>query len=137
MRVLVTGGTSLLGRTTAEQLRARGDEVTLLQRRPSGMACREVLGDVADPAVVARAAGGQDAVVHLAAKVDVVGPWRAFVETNVMGTRHVLTACRDGGVGRLVHVSSPSVAHFGSALVGSGAGPADPARARGRYARSK
>ena len=38
---------------------------------------------------------------------------------------------------RLVHVSSPSVAHAGSALVGAGAGPADPRRARGHYARSK
>ena len=38
---------------------------------------------------------------------------------------------------RLVHVSSPSVAHAGRALVGAGAGPADPARARGHYARSK
>jgi len=36
-----------------------------------------------------------------------------------------------------VHVSSPSVAHAGHALVGEGAGPADPARARGNYARSK
>jgi nucleoside-diphosphate-sugar epimerase len=36
-----------------------------------------------------------------------------------------------------VHVSSPSVAHAGSSLVGVGAGPADPDRARGAYARSK
>ncbi len=36
-----------------------------------------------------------------------------------------------------MHVSSPSVAHAGSSLVGVGAGPADPERARGPYARSK
>lgn len=137
MRVLVTGATSLLGRVTAERLIARGDEVTVMQRRPSGLGCREVLGDIADLAVVNRAAAGQDVVVHLAAKVDVVGPWSAYMETNVSGTRHVLAACRGAGVGRLVHVSSPSVAHSGSALVGAGAGPADPERARGRYARSK
>jgi nucleoside-diphosphate-sugar epimerase len=40
-------------------------------------------------------------------------------------------------VDRLVHVSSPSVAHAGDALVGVGAGPADPDAARGHYARSK
>ena len=34
VRVLVTGGTSLLGRVTALQLMAQGDEVTVLQRRP-------------------------------------------------------------------------------------------------------
>ncbi|MGY1624388.1 NAD-dependent epimerase/dehydratase family protein [Geodermatophilus sp. SYSU D00965] len=137
MRVLVTGASGMLGRATARGLLERGDEVTVLQRRPSGLPCAEVLGDVADPAVVARATRGQDAVLHLAAKVDVTGPWAEYVAANIEGTRTVLGACRAAGVGRLVHVSSPSVAHAGTPLTGVGAGPADPARARGRYARSK
>jgi nucleoside-diphosphate-sugar epimerase len=137
VRILVTGGTSQLGGAVVERLTARGDEVTVMQRRPSGLGCREVLGDVADAAAVARATTGQDVVVHLAAKVDVVGPWPHYVETNVLGTRHVVAACRSAGVARLVHVSSPSVAHSGSALVGAGPGRADPGRARGPYARSK
>jgi nucleoside-diphosphate-sugar epimerase len=137
MRVLVTGASGMLGRATAAALAERGDDVTVLQRRPAGLACREVLGDVADPAVVARAVDGQDAVLHLAAKVDVTGRWAEYLRANVEGTRTVVEACRRAGVGRLVHVSSPSVAHGGQALVGVGAGPADPARARGHYARSK
>ena len=40
-------------------------------------------------------------------------------------------------MGRFVHVSSPSVAHYGQSLVGASAGRADPDRARGHYARSK
>ena len=80
---------------------------------------------------------GQDAVVHLAAKVDVTGPGRRTPRANIAGTRSVVAACRAAGVDRLVHVSSPSVAHAGDSLVGAGAAPADPARARGAYARSK
>jgi nucleoside-diphosphate-sugar epimerase len=137
VKVLVTGATSMLGRATAQPLLDRGDEVTVLQRRPSGLACRDVLGDIADATVVRRAATGQDAVVHLAAKVDVTGRWRDYARVNIDGTDNVLAACRAAGVRRLVQVSSPSVAHAGSALVGAGAGPADPARARGRYSRSK
>lgn len=137
MRVLVTGASGMLGRATATALQARGDEVTVLQRRPAGLPTREVLGDVADPAAVAQATAGQDAVVHLAAKVDVTGPWAEYLRANVEGTRTLVAACREAGVGRLVHVSSPSVAHGGSALVGVGAGAADPAHARGHYARSK
>lgn len=137
MRVLVTGATGMLGRGVAASLLARGDEVTVLQRRPSGLACGEVLGDVADGAVVRRAAAGQDAVVHLAAKVDVVGRWADYARANIDGTRAVLDACRDGRVGRLVHVSSPAVAHAGDPLIGVGAEPADPQHARGHYARSK
>jgi nucleoside-diphosphate-sugar epimerase len=137
VRVLVTGASGMLGRATATALVERGDEVTVLQRRPAGLPCREVLGDVADPAVVTRAVDGQDAVLHLAAKVDVTGRWAEYVRANVEGTRSVVAACRWAGVGRLVHVSSPSVAHGGAALVGVGAGPADPERARGHYSRSK
>jgi nucleoside-diphosphate-sugar epimerase len=137
VKVLVTGASGMLGRATAERLIARGDDVTVLQRRPAGLPCAEVLGDVADPAAVHRAVRSQDAVVHLAAKVDVVGRWAEYARANVEGTRTVVDACRAAGVGRLVHVSSPSVAHAGAALVGVGAGPADPAGARGNYARSK
>jgi nucleoside-diphosphate-sugar epimerase len=96
-----------------------------------------VRGDLADATAVRRAVRGQDAVVHLAAKVDVTGPWHEYVSANIDGTRNVVAACRSEDVGRLVHVSSPSVAHSGRALMGVGADQADPARARGHYARSK
>lgn len=137
MRVLLTGASGLLGRATAQALIADGADLTVLQRRPSGLPCAEVLADIADPAAVRRAAAGQDAVLHLAAKVDVVGPWTEYRRTNVEGTSAVVAACRRNGVPVLVHVSTPAVAHAGRPLVGAGAGPADPRHARGHYARSK
>ncbi len=137
MKVLVTGGTSLLGGATARLLSERGDDVTVLQRRPSELGLPEVLGDVNDRAAVDSAMTGADAVVHLAARVGVVGTWEQFERTNVAGTATVLSAARDAGVSRLVFVSSPSVAHSGSSLVGASAGPADPEGAGGHYARSK
>lgn len=137
MRVLVTGASGLLGGQVALRLAARGDQVTLLQRRASGHGLHEVLGDVADPEAAARAVAGVEAVIHLAAKVNVTGAWRDYQRINVAGTRTLLQACRAAGVGRMVFVSSPSVAHAGASLVGAPAGPADPQRARGHYARSK
>jgi 2-alkyl-3-oxoalkanoate reductase len=137
VKVLVTGASGMLGRGTALALSARGHAVTVLQRRPSGLDVPEVLGDVADPEVVRRAARGQDAVVHLGAKVDVVGRWPDYERVNVQGTRTVVEACRSAGTGRLVHVSSPAVAHAGRPLIGAGAAPADPTHARSDYARSK
>jgi nucleoside-diphosphate-sugar epimerase len=137
VKVLLTGATGMLGRATTQALIDRGDDVRVLQRRPSGLPCAEVLGDAADPHAVRRAAAGRDAVVHLAAKVDVVGRWQDYVRANIEGTRTVVDACRDLGVARLVHVSTPSVAHAGRSLVGAGAGVAEPELARGHYARSK
>jgi len=127
----------MLGGAVARKLAARGDHVTVLQRRPAGLGLPEVLADVADRNAVRRAVANCDGVVHLAAKVGITGGWSDFLRTNVTGTDTLVQACRALGVPRLVHVSSPSVTHAGSSLVGAGAGPADPVRARGHYARSK
>lgn len=136
-RVLVTGASGMLGGAVADLLAERGWDVTVMQRRSAGGRHRESLGDVRDEDAVRRAVARQDAVVHLAAKVDVVGPWLEFVRVNANGTRHVVEALRAQGGGRMVQVSSPSVAHTGRSIAGAGAGPASPMRARGSYARTK
>ena len=46
-------------------------------------------------------------VVHLAAKVNVVGPEPEYLRVNVGRTESVVDACRGAGVERLVYVSSP------------------------------
>jgi nucleoside-diphosphate-sugar epimerase len=138
VRVLVTGASGFLGRATAAAVRDAGHEVRTFQRRPSGVSgVSDVLGTMTDGAAVARAVAGTDAVVHLAAKVSLAGDPADFARVNVDGTRTLVDAARAAGVGRFVFVSSPSVAHTGSSLVGAGAGPAEPARARGDYARTK
>lgn len=137
MRVLVTGASSLIGRHTVARLVARGDTVTALQRSPSGLGTAEVLASLDDGDGLARACEGQDAVVHLAAKVGVVGAWADFERVNVRGTVDLLAAARRAGVRGVVHVSSPSVAHRGDPLVGAPAEPADPSGTRGHYATSK
>ena len=138
MKVLVTGASGMLGRETALALARRGDAVRVLQRRPAGLAgVEEVTGSVTDAQAVQRACEGVDAVVHLAAKVSITGPHAEYVETNVRGTERLLDAARAAGAHRFVMVSSPSVAHGGSALVGVGTTPADPAAAHGSYAVTK
>lgn len=140
MRVLVTGAGSLLMRVVVDRLVERGDGVTCLQRRPVNVppGVRVVAGDVRDGQAVASACAGVDAVIHGAARVGVTGTWDDFHSVNVGGTRAVLAAARRAGVERVVHVSTPSVAHVGHSLVGEAAQPARTGR-RGRafYAESK
>ena len=124
MKVALTGGTSLLGRITAQKLIARGDDVTLLQRHRAPVDCPQVLLDLRDADDVNAATRGHDAVIHAAARVGVVGTWQDFRSVNVDGTENVMVAARKAGMTRVVHVSSPSVAHAGSSLVGAGAEPA-------------
>ena len=122
----------------AASVLAAGHEVRTLQRRHSGVAgVADVLGSVTDAASVERAVAGVDGIVHLAAKVSLAGDPAEFDEVNVVGTLRLLQAALSAGVGRFVYVSSPSVAHSGSSIVGDDALPADPLRARGDYARTK
>ena len=137
MRVLVTGASGFLGAAVAREIVAAGHEVRTFQRRPSGVVgVDDALGSLTSRADVARAVEGVDAVVHLAAKVSLAGDPAEFAAVNVEGTRTLIAAMRDAGVGRLVFVSSPSVAHAGASIVGDDAQPADPQNARGEYART-
>jgi nucleoside-diphosphate-sugar epimerase len=75
-------------------------------------------GELADAGAVKRAAEGCDLVFHVAAKAGVWGPYEEFYRANVLGTKHVIDACRLHGIKRLVHTSSPSVVFDGSDMEG-------------------
>jgi nucleoside-diphosphate-sugar epimerase len=141
MKVLVTGAGSALMGGVAATLARRGDDVVCLQRRavgfPDDVRIAQVHGDLRDLDAVLTAAEGCDAIVHGGARVGVVGSWSDFHSVNVEGTLHVIHAARLGGVGRLVHVSTPSVAHVGHSLVGIGAEEAVTGRHGAFYAESK
>ena len=122
MKALVTGGNGFLGTEICRQLRARGDEVVSLSRRDAphlrdlGVTVEQ--GDVAELAVVERAARGADVVFHVAAKAGIWGARADFERSNVAGTKAVVEVCLRQGIAKLVHTSSPSVVASGSDLAG-------------------
>ena len=112
MRVLVTGGSGVVGTSTVTALLQRGHSVVLLSRHagkdarqwPHGVTAHD--GDVADPRTLLGAADGCDAVLHLVAVVDEEGPNATFDRVNVEGTRNVVREAERAGVARFVYVSS-------------------------------
>jgi nucleoside-diphosphate-sugar epimerase len=122
-RALVTGGGGFLGRAIVEQLRRRGDEVTIFARgrypEVEALGVRAIRGDIRDPAAITEACRGMDVVFHVAAKAGLWGPWEAFYSVNVEGTNNVIAACRASGVRRLINTSSPSVVFDGTAQEGA------------------
>lgn len=139
---LVTGGSSLIGRNLISSLVNRGGRVVALQRQPIAdfadhRSVEQVLGDIRDLGTVLGAARDCDGIVHLAAKVGVVGEWESYRSVNVDGTANVVAAARHHNVHKMVHVSSPSVAHGGEPIIGDGAAPAVTGRSTSWYAESK
>ncbi len=117
MNALVTGGGGFLGLYIVEQLVARGDRVRVFCRgtydRLNELGVETVSGDVRDAAAVAEACEGIDTLFHVAAMPGIWGPWKQFYGINTQGTEHVISGCRQHGVGRLVLTSSPSVVYDG------------------------
>lgn len=137
-RILVTGASGLLGRSVAQRLVEDGYQVSTFQRSASQVeGAQDIRGSLTSPEDVARAVDGQDAVVHMAAKVSVSGRREDFEKVNVEGTDRLFEAAWGAGVEHILHVSSPSVAHAGSSLIGAPAGAPDPEHAEGSYARTK
>lgn len=142
MRVLVTGASSLIGSGVARSLSVRGDQAVCFQRRRIESLDRlrgveQRCGDIRDAEALISAAEGCDAIVHLAAKVGVTGEREEFDSINVGGTCNALDAAARHHIAKFVHVSSPSVAHGGEAIVGGGADAPMTGRSRAWYAESK
>lgn len=119
MKALVTGATGFLGGALARRLLADGHSVVATGRNAARGATLTADGvrfeaaDLNDSSRLAALAEGCDDVFHCAALSSVWGDTSAFEQANVQGTRNVVRACQASGVGRLIHVSTPSVYHSG------------------------
>ena len=149
--VLVTGGAGFIGshlvdalldrdavRVTVLDRLSRGGSRANLQAHENDPRFTFVVGDVADAELVERLVTDADAVVHAAAEshVDrsIDGP-RGSIISNVLGTQHVLDACRKRG-SRLLLVSTDEV--YGTGAPGGGMFDEDHAlRPRSPYAAGK
>ncbi len=130
MKLLVCGGAGFIGSTfVRERVRVHGDEVTVLDKltyagRRENLQeveadIRFLQGAIEDPAAVAEAVAGCEAVVNFAAETHVdrsIADPEGFIVTNMQGTHVLLEAARERGV-RYLQVSTDEV--YGSIETGS------------------
>ena len=122
MKALVTGGGGFLGGVIVKMLREQGDQVVSISRSRYAeletLGVEQVQGDLADQAAVLKAAQGCDIIYHVAAKAGIWGSYDSFYQANVVGTRNILSACKESGITKLVYTSSPSVVFDGNDVEG-------------------
>jgi len=121
LSILITGGAGFIGVNAAARFARAGHAVTVLDslQRPGsatnlawlsdGHPVEFVRADVRDAAALARAAGGQDVVVHLAGQVAVTTSLAdpvADFEANAAGTLNLLEAVRRRAPEAVVLVAS-------------------------------
>lgn len=111
MKVLVTGATGKVGSRLARRLVQRGDQIRALVRDRTraadlrGAGIELVDGDLLDPASLAPAVRGVDAVVHCAAFFRGATAEQAYA-VNDLGTQHLASAARAASVQRFVFTST-------------------------------
>jgi dTDP-glucose 4,6-dehydratase len=96
-----------------------------------------IMGDICDPAKVAEAIAGAEAVFNFAAETHVdrsIHEAASFIETDVLGTYNLLRHALDGGVQRFIQISTDEV--YGSSE-GEGFTEESPLRPGNPYSASK
>jgi UDP-N-acetylglucosamine 4,6-dehydratase len=119
--ILLTGGTGSFGNAFLERVTTTWPSATVrvysrdelkqseLRTKFGDRQVRYLIGDVRDRARMTRAVQGADIVIHAAAMKQVeaceYNPFEA-VRTNVLGAQHIVDACIDAGVPRVVALST-------------------------------
>jgi NADH dehydrogenase len=124
MKVLVTGGTGVVGTAAVRALLAGGHSVRLFSRhaaadaerwRDKAAAVETREGSISSTAEVDGAAEGCEAILHIAGIASENPPESTFQRINVDGTRNLLLEAERAGVSRFVYVSSLGAERGGSA----------------------
>lgn len=109
----VTGATGFIGSHVLRLLQERGERLRILARNSSrksnieGIGCEIAIGDLNDAMSLVRCVQGCQRVYHVAGdyRLWVKNPQEIY-DSNVAGTRNLLSACCEAGVERIVYTST-------------------------------
>lgn len=131
MKILITGGTGLVGSALVESLATEANEIHTIGRKPATTNSINVIHSPLD--IVSLEAvndfyglhGPFDLVIHCAAKIALDGDNRDIVDTNIIGTINLVEAAKSKGVGWFIFISSAYVVRGGRGVASDEYSPID------------
>jgi nucleoside-diphosphate-sugar epimerase len=140
-KALVTGGGGFLGKAIVKQLLNKNYDVYSFSRSRydslGAMGITQIQGDISDPIAVDQACRGMDVVFHAAARAGVWGEYEDYFQTNVLGTRNIVSSCLKNNVRRLIYTSSASVVYNGKDMKGANESAPYPEKYLTHYPKTK
>jgi uncharacterized protein (TIGR01777 family) len=118
MNVTVTGATGRLGTLIVRALADRGDDVTILTRKPSRLHGHAVRWDPSAEKAPPETLAGRDAVIHLAGE-DIAQRWNAETlkrihDSREIGTRNLVEGIKVAEPRPRALVSASAVGYYGN-----------------------
>jgi len=120
--ILITGGTGFIGFALVKRLISLGHRVRIISRSlefekdfgqylsdTPGSKIEVLAGDIRSAASIRGAFKDVEVVIHAAAMLNTIAPYREFREANVTSTRNICELCLEFKVSRLVYVSTGDV----------------------------
>jgi len=144
MRVLVTGGAGFIGSTIVDALKARGDDVVVIDDISTGDRANLAPGitlrvaDVSDGKALGEAVRSEkfDAVVHCASRTKVVESMEKpdlYRRVIVEGTRNVVRLAEEAHARIFVNISTGGAIYGETRICATEAVPVDPASNYGKF----
>ena len=116
MKILITGSTGCLGRNLTNKLlleekhqiyaTGRNQEIGKILEN-QGVIFQNA--DLQDREAIINLCKDKEIIFHCGALSSPWGKYKDFYEANVLGTKNIIDGCLRHNVGRLIHVSTPSL----------------------------
>lgn len=143
MKVIITGATGFIGRNFAENFHDNGLQVVATGRSSTVGDELQKKGiefhaaNIIDSSQLDNAFSPADCLIHCAARAGDWGKYQDFYQTNVLGTRNIINACKNHDIKKIIFISTPNIYYSGKDRYNISESDPIPARQRTYYAKTK
>lgn len=111
MKIFITGGTGLLGKSVVRTLKREGHTLYVLSRNTleNQDNIHYIQGDILSVSKWEKHLEGMDIVIHMAAPVVFWASWEVYEKGIITATKNILETSKRYRVKRMIYISSESV----------------------------